>query len=262
MTRCSGCSGWRRGSAAGFVRTRNEHALLPLDPRSLRRMAVLGPNAAGPRTLGGGSATVFPPYRVSPLDGLRAALEPGVAVSYSPGVRSHTRIPLARPSLLHLPGTSEPGALVEFLAREAWGWALSTAPAGSTPGAASRRVYGASSLPRSGSPARSRQLPPAPMSSGAQAVVNLAGVTGPALFARPSLRFYLRTHSLIGGAFLVEQTWFVIAFPVHRPAAAVSRNPGSWLLAFGGTFAGVLFRLAGAHPHWGAQARRASALLG
>jgi protein-S-isoprenylcysteine O-methyltransferase Ste14 len=81
--------------------------------------------------------------------------------------------------------------------------------------------------------------------------VNLVGAAGAALFAQASLQFYLRTHSLIGGAFLVEQTWFVIAFLVRRPAAAVSRNPGSWLLAFGGTFAGVLFRPAGAHPHWG-----------
>ncbi len=81
--------------------------------------------------------------------------------------------------------------------------------------------------------------------------VNLAGAAGAALFAQASLQFYLRTHSLIGGAFLVEQTWFVIAFLVRRSAGAVSRNPGSWLLAFGGTFAGVLFRPVGAHPHWG-----------
>jgi len=106
----------RSTAAAGFVLTRNKHSLLPLDPRSLRRIAVLGPNAAVPRTLGGGSATVFPPYRVSPLDGLRAALEPDVTVDYSPGVRSHTRIPAARPPLLHLPGSTEPDALVEFLA--------------------------------------------------------------------------------------------------------------------------------------------------
>ena len=32
-----------------------------------------GPNAEIARTLGGGSATVFPPYTVSPLEGLRAA---------------------------------------------------------------------------------------------------------------------------------------------------------------------------------------------
>jgi hypothetical protein len=40
-------------------------------------------------------------------------------------------------------------------------------------------------------------------------------------------------------------------FPGPPAGAAVSRNPGSWLLAFGGTFAGVLFRPVGAHPHWG-----------
>lgn len=85
----------------------------------------------------------------------------------------------------------------------------------------------------------------------ARIAVNLVGAAGAALFAHASLQFYLRTHSLIGGAFLVEQTWFVIAFLVRRPPSAVSRNPGSWLLAFGGTFAGVLFRPAGAHPYWG-----------
>jgi protein-S-isoprenylcysteine O-methyltransferase Ste14 len=81
--------------------------------------------------------------------------------------------------------------------------------------------------------------------------VNLAGASGAALFAEASLHFYQRTHSLIGGAFLVEQTWFVIAFLIRRPPSAVSRNPRSWLLAFGGTFAGVLFRPIGAHPHAG-----------
>ena len=108
----------RSTAAAGFVLARNENSLLPLDPRSLRRVAVLGPNAAAPRTLGGGSATVFPPYRVSPLNGLRATLEPGVIVDYSPGVRSHTRIPLAPPALLHLPDGNGPGVLVEFAAED------------------------------------------------------------------------------------------------------------------------------------------------
>ena len=81
--------------------------------------------------------------------------------------------------------------------------------------------------------------------------MNLACALGEAFFLQASLRFYLHTHSLIGVAFLVEQTWFVIAFLVRRPPASVSRNPAVWLLAFAGTFASVLFRPAGAHPHWG-----------
>ena len=108
----------RSTAAAGFVLARNERSLLPLDRGALRRVAVIGPNAATPRTLGGGSATVFPSSVVSPLDGLRAALAPDVAVDYSPGVRSRIRIPLARLGLLTLPGSTEPGALVEFVARD------------------------------------------------------------------------------------------------------------------------------------------------
>lgn len=105
----------RSTAAAGFILARNQNAVLPLDRQSLRRVAVIGPNAAAPRTLGGGSGTVFPAYRVTPLNGLIAALAPHVSVDYSPGVRSHTRVPLARPALLSLAGGTEPGALVEFV---------------------------------------------------------------------------------------------------------------------------------------------------
>src|SRR3954451_3056237 len=80
----------RATAAAGFVLARNHGALLPLEAGSLRRVAVLGPNAAVARSLGGGSATVFPPYTVSPLEGLRAALPEGT-VEYARGVRTHTR---------------------------------------------------------------------------------------------------------------------------------------------------------------------------
>ena len=105
----------RRIAAAGFVLARNERALLPLDRGRLERIAVIGPNAAAARTLGGGSATVLPPYTVSPLDGLRTALGPGVQVDHSPGVQPGRRIPVAPASLVHVPGTSEPGVEVRFL---------------------------------------------------------------------------------------------------------------------------------------------------
>jgi beta-glucosidase len=80
----------RSVAAAGFVLARNE-GVLPLDRGA--RVAVLGPNAAEARTLGGGSATVFPPYTVSPLEGLRAALG---AVDHAVGVHPSARTPVAR----------------------------------------------------------------------------------------------------------------------------------------------------------------------
>jgi beta-glucosidase len=102
----------RETAAAGFVLVRNEGALLPLPASGLGTVAVLGPNAESARTLGGGSATVFPPYVVSPVDGLRAA---GVQVNHAPGVRAHTRIPVARATWLRTPG-GQPGAELRFVA--------------------------------------------------------------------------------------------------------------------------------------------------
>ncbi len=93
-------------------------------------------------------------------------------------------------------------------------------------------------------------------------LANLVGAVGAAYFARASLQFYLQTHRLIGAAFLGEQMWIVIAYLIRRPARAVTRRMGDWLLAFGGTFGGVLFRPVGAHPHWGVAAGLAVQLVG
>jgi beta-glucosidase len=90
----------RATAAASFVLARNEGAALPLDAAALRSVAVLGPNAAVARTLGGGSATVFPPYTVAPLQGIRDALGDDVAVTHAPGVTAHTRLPIAAAPLL------------------------------------------------------------------------------------------------------------------------------------------------------------------
>jgi protein-S-isoprenylcysteine O-methyltransferase Ste14 len=81
--------------------------------------------------------------------------------------------------------------------------------------------------------------------------LNIVAAFGAALFARAGLEYYLRTHSLIGGAFFAEEMWVVVAYLVRRPARVVSQRPLDWLLAFGGTFGGVLLRPSGAHPHWG-----------
>ncbi len=80
---------------------------------------------------------------------------------------------------------------------------------------------------------------------------NVIAAFGAALFARAGLAYYLRTHSLIGGAFFAEEMWIVAAYLIRRPARVLSQRPVDWLLAFGGTFGGVLLRPDGAHPHWG-----------
>ncbi|MDP9393998.1 MAG: glycoside hydrolase family 3 C-terminal domain-containing protein [Actinomycetota bacterium] len=105
----------RATAAQSFVLARNDDQTLPLDASTLSRVAVLGPNAAVARTLGGGSATVFPAYTVSPLEGIRAALGDGVEVSHSPGVRAHTRLSVLSPELVHLADGSGEGVEIRFV---------------------------------------------------------------------------------------------------------------------------------------------------
>jgi beta-glucosidase len=95
----------RATAAAGFVLARNDGVL----PLQTRKVAVLGPSAAVARTLGGGSATVFPPYTVSPQQGLDNA---GFEIAHAPGVKAHTRIPAATAAML------PDGVEVRFLAGE------------------------------------------------------------------------------------------------------------------------------------------------
>jgi beta-glucosidase len=103
----------RRASVAGMVLIKND-GTLPLQRSSLRQVAVIGPNAATARTLGGGSATVFPPYVSSPLQGLRAALGDGVEIVHATGVRSSERTEVAPKEILQLPDGSGPGVEVIF----------------------------------------------------------------------------------------------------------------------------------------------------
>ncbi len=97
---------------------------------------------------------------------------------------------------------------------------------------------------------------------GVRIATNVIGAVGAAYFAQATLRVYLQSHRLIGGAFFVEQMWVVVAYLIRRPARAVSRRLGDWLLAFGGTFGGVLFRPVGAHTPWGLTAGLAVQVIG
>jgi beta-glucosidase len=70
------------------------------------------------RTLGGGSATVFPPYVVSPVDGLSTAFSQETRVVHAIGVRSSDRVEIASQDLLQLPDGSGSGVEVIFFATD------------------------------------------------------------------------------------------------------------------------------------------------
>jgi protein-S-isoprenylcysteine O-methyltransferase Ste14 len=91
---------------------------------------------------------------------------------------------------------------------------------------------------------------------------NLVGAVSAAFFSYSFLHFYLQSHRLIGVVFFGQQTLVAVAYLIRRPARSVSRRPDDWLLAFGGTFAGVVFRPEGAHTAWGLQTGLVLQLVG
>ncbi|ARM92629.1 beta-glucosidase 2 (plasmid) [Rhizobium sp. CIAT894] len=80
----------RRLGAEGAVLLKND-GILPLAKTSLDRIAVIGPNAATARVMGGGSAQIAAHYTVSPLEGIRAALANANSISHAVGCR-HNRL--------------------------------------------------------------------------------------------------------------------------------------------------------------------------
>jgi beta-glucosidase len=110
----------RRCAAAAFTLLRNDSVpphtgpVLPLDPGTVRSVAVIGPNAVSPVTQGGGSATV-PQVSVStPAGALAEALAGLVQVTVRPGCVTWNIVPEPPRHALRDPDTGEPGVRIEF----------------------------------------------------------------------------------------------------------------------------------------------------
>ena len=82
----------RRAGALGSVLLAN-NGILPLDRTSITSIAVVGPNAAVAQIMGGGSSQINAHYRVSPLDGIRAAVPDGIEVRTEPGCDNRRLLP-------------------------------------------------------------------------------------------------------------------------------------------------------------------------
>ena len=80
-----------------IVLLKNEKNILPLNLSKLKKIAVIGPNAATARTGGGGSSRVNPYYSISPLDGIKKLVGNSAEVIYAQGeeLRSSPVLPIA-----------------------------------------------------------------------------------------------------------------------------------------------------------------------
>lgn len=77
----------RKVASQAIVLLKNEGNLLPLQADSLKKVAIIGPNAKARVISGGGSAGLKPSYVITPYDGIIDALPTGVEVLYSEGTR-------------------------------------------------------------------------------------------------------------------------------------------------------------------------------
>jgi beta-glucosidase len=82
----------------GMVLLKNVGNELPLDPKSLRSIALIGPFATNAMTGGGGSSQVKPLYTVSPADGIRQRVGSKVKVAVADGKSITEAVALAKSS--------------------------------------------------------------------------------------------------------------------------------------------------------------------
>ena len=79
-----------------IVLLKNEQNLLPLNLNNLKKIAVIGPNAAVARVGGGGSSRVNPYYSISPLEGIKSMVGKSAEVIFAQGdeLRSSPLLPV------------------------------------------------------------------------------------------------------------------------------------------------------------------------
>jgi len=82
----------RRAAADSMVLLKND-ALLPLAVPAINHLAVIGPNADRAHIMGGGSASLQPHHRTTPLDALRARLGTALTITHEPGCMIDRHIP-------------------------------------------------------------------------------------------------------------------------------------------------------------------------
>jgi beta-glucosidase len=110
----------RRAAISSMVLLRNEGGenALPIDPASVRRVAVIGPNAIRPAIHGGGSAIVMPAAVSTPAAALGEALAGQAEVTVAPGCQTWVVVPEPAAGSLRDPSTGEPGLRLEFRDRD------------------------------------------------------------------------------------------------------------------------------------------------
>jgi beta-glucosidase len=108
----------REVSSGAIVLLKNDNAMLPLKPRSMKKLAIIGPNAKTSTTGGTGSAAVNPYYITNPFDSLSMAAtedNAGLEIAFAQGLLTNLQPRLAG-DMLKTPDGKLTGLRVDFYA--------------------------------------------------------------------------------------------------------------------------------------------------
>ena len=93
---------------------KNEGAILPLESIQGKMVAVLGPNAADFPVSGGGSSSLEPPYRISPLEGLIKKFSGKAELRYEQGCDNYVELPTLKGNKIQPAKGEEKGLLGQY----------------------------------------------------------------------------------------------------------------------------------------------------
>ncbi len=147
-----------------IVLLKNEGDVLPLDPSKIQTIAVIGPHAAEGSIGGGGSSFLEPPYRVSPLAGLKTRLGSQVELRYEQGCDNLVDLPPLKGDNIQASTSGEAGLTAQYYANPDFSgspaiekieprmdyWWFGAGPIPGFDGAFSARWSGSLSVPASG----------------------------------------------------------------------------------------------------------------
>ncbi|MCD6289417.1 MAG: glycoside hydrolase family 3 C-terminal domain-containing protein, partial [Anaerolineae bacterium] len=104
----------REAAGEGIILLKNQGGVLPLAEGEIKSVAVIGPNAAVARIMGGGSARVNPHYAVSPLEGIQNRCGDAIQVRYEQGCTNHKGTPVLNAEWLMPVEGEGPGLTCEY----------------------------------------------------------------------------------------------------------------------------------------------------
>ena len=154
----------RKTAEESITLLKNEGDILPLIPANIKSIAVIGPMANYGAIGGGGSSFLTPPYRTTPLQGLRNRLGESVAIHYAQGCDAFLELPVLTEESITSPSGGDKGLRGEYFANADFSgeavidrvdqnlgfWWLSFAPLKETPRPFSVRWTGLLSVPVDG----------------------------------------------------------------------------------------------------------------